>query len=178
MTPEQRARIGASIITSNIPGSIVTSGYRNPITNTRVGGVMNSDHLWGGGIDFQPPKGVSNKQAIDMLRASGADIRTAIDESDHVHVSFNKGFENGLNNGKALIEQGKQTLMDIGNWSRDFANGAVDFAKDPVGTIGDVARQPFDDWFKRIGIGLLGFIMIAAVVFSMTKTDAIKLITR
>lgn len=56
----------------NLP-VIITSGYRSPAYNKRVGGVANSQHLLGTAADIQV-KGLSPKavaKAIESLIASG-----------------------------------------------------------------------------------------------------------
>jgi len=64
-----------------------TSGKRTPEDNRRVGGAKNSLHLADQARDFIPPKGMSMKQAADLLKATGA-FEEVINEGDHVHVAW------------------------------------------------------------------------------------------
>jgi hypothetical protein len=66
------------------PGVQVSSLYRDPEHNRRVGGVPNSQHTRGTAGDFVVPPG--QKQAfIQQARSMGYE---AIDEGDHVHLEL------------------------------------------------------------------------------------------
>jgi hypothetical protein len=70
---------------SATPGAKVTSAYRSPADNRRVGGVKNSFHLTGQARDFTPPPGMSmDELEADLRRRNpGLDV---INEGDHVHI--------------------------------------------------------------------------------------------
>lgn len=67
----------------------VTSGYRDPQKNARVGGAKRSDHLTDSARDLVP-KGLSMSDAAARLKESGK-YSKVINEGDHVHVSYNQG---------------------------------------------------------------------------------------
>ncbi len=60
----------------------VTSWFRSPSHNKRVGGVSNSLHLLGWAFDVVPV----NPATVAKLRAMG--FRKVIAESDHVHAQI------------------------------------------------------------------------------------------
>jgi len=71
-----------------LPGSTVTSWYRNPAHNASVGGLVQSQHQLGTAFDVVPPDGRLQEQAA-KLRAEGF-IATV--ELRHVHAqAFEKG---------------------------------------------------------------------------------------
>ena len=49
---------------------IINSGFRNPRVNTLVGGVKNSQHLWGQAADIRPKDPQQFQRLVDFLRAS------------------------------------------------------------------------------------------------------------
>lgn len=62
----------------------VTSGYRDPAKNARVGGKPNSRHLRGEAVDLVPRPGETMAQLYERVRkVPGV---KAINEGDHVHV--------------------------------------------------------------------------------------------
>lgn len=71
-----------------IPGVRITSGYRDPARNSRVGGQPNSYHLRGQAFDLAPPAGMSMAQLEQQLRASGLPFRELLNEGDHVHIAW------------------------------------------------------------------------------------------
>ena len=71
-----------------VPGVRITSGYRDPSRNSRVGGQPNSYHLRGQAFDLAPPAGMSMAQLEQQLRASGLPFRELLNEGDHVHVAW------------------------------------------------------------------------------------------
>lgn len=63
-------------------GLTVTSWYRTPWHNKRVGGVPNSKHLIGAAFDVVP----ANNETLYQLRKIG--FKKIIDERTHYHVSL------------------------------------------------------------------------------------------
>ena len=78
------ARIGAS-------WGRVTSLYRSPAHNRRVGGVANSWHTHGRAIDIARRPGVSHWQIAAAFREAGFRIIESLDEGDHSHFAFSFG---------------------------------------------------------------------------------------
>lgn len=66
------------------PDAAVTSGYRSPQDNARVGGVPTSRHMTGQAVDLVPRPGETMAQLY--MRVAQAPGVKAINEGDHVHV--------------------------------------------------------------------------------------------
>lgn len=66
----------------------VTSTYRSPAHNRRVGGVANSYHLRNRAIDIARRPGVSHSQIAAAYRAAGYSLAESLDEGDHSHFAF------------------------------------------------------------------------------------------
>lgn len=66
----------------------VTSTYRSPAHNRRVGGVPNSFHIHGRAIDIARRPGVSHWQIAAAFRAAGYRLIESLDEGDHSHFAF------------------------------------------------------------------------------------------
>ena len=66
----------------------VTSTYRSPEHNRRVGGVANSYHIRGRAIDIARRPGVSHWQIAEAYRGAGYSLAEALDEGDHSHFAF------------------------------------------------------------------------------------------
>ena len=66
----------------------VTSTYRSPQHNRRVGGVRNSFHLSGRAIDIARRPGVSHAQIAAAYRNAGYYLIESLDEGDHSHFAF------------------------------------------------------------------------------------------
>ena len=66
------------------PDAAVTSGYRSPQDNARVGGVPTSRHMSGQAVDLVPRPGETMAQLY--MRVAQAPGVKAINEGDHVHV--------------------------------------------------------------------------------------------
>lgn len=66
----------------------VTSTYRSPEHNRRVGGVANSYHLRGRAIDIARRPGVSHSQIAAAYRDAGYSLAESLDEGDHSHFAF------------------------------------------------------------------------------------------
>ena len=69
----------------------VTSTYRTPEHNRRVGGVRNSFHLRGRAIDIARRPGVSHAQIAAAFRNAGYRLVESLDEGDHSHFAFGFG---------------------------------------------------------------------------------------
>ena len=66
----------------------VTSTYRSPAHNRRVGGVANSFHLSNRAIDIARRPGVSHWQIAAAYRNAGYSLAESLDEGDHSHFAF------------------------------------------------------------------------------------------
>lgn len=77
-------------------GVRANDSYRSPQHNARVGGAKNSDHLWGGAVDFFGPKANMDKLAAWARAHSGPGKPFRIvlwqvkGHFDHVHISFHR----------------------------------------------------------------------------------------
>jgi hypothetical protein len=66
----------------------VTSTYRSPAHNRRVGGVANSYHLSNRAIDIARRPGVGHWQIAAAYRNAGYSLAESLDEGDHSHFAF------------------------------------------------------------------------------------------
>lgn len=73
-----------SQVASAAPDATVTSGYRTPEHNARVGGVPTSRHITGQAVDLVPRQGETMAQLY--TRVGQVPGVRAINEGDHVHV--------------------------------------------------------------------------------------------
>ena len=69
----------------------VTSTYRSPEHNRRVGGVRNSFHISGRAIDIARRPGVRHSAIEAAYRAAGYRLIESLDEGDHSHFAFGTG---------------------------------------------------------------------------------------
>ncbi len=69
----------------------VTSTYRTPKHNRRVGGVRTSYHLSGRAIDIARRPGVTHSQIAAAFRNAGYQLIESLDEGDHSHFAFGFG---------------------------------------------------------------------------------------
>jgi len=69
----------------------VTSTYRSPEHNRRVGGVRNSYHLRGRAIDIARRPGVTHAMIAAAFRNAGYHLIESLDEGDHSHFAFGFG---------------------------------------------------------------------------------------
>ena len=70
---------------------VITSGFRSVKVNKLVGGVDNSQHLYGQAADITV-NGMSAAQLFDFVKNSGIEYDQCINEyNSWVHVSYNKG---------------------------------------------------------------------------------------
>lgn len=72
---------------------VITSGYRSAKVNALVGGVGNSQHLYGQACDFVV-NGMTPKQVVEFIKKSGVEFDQCIEEhscnTSWVHISYNK----------------------------------------------------------------------------------------
>ena len=71
----------------------ISSGYRNPRLNGHplINGRPDSQHCIGQAVDFTI-KGMTPKQIIEKIKASGVEVDQCINERNcWVHLSYNKG---------------------------------------------------------------------------------------
>lgn len=66
----------------------VTSTYRSPQHNRRVGGVRNSFHLSGRAVDIARRPGVRHADIAAAYRNAGFHLAESLDEGDHSHFAF------------------------------------------------------------------------------------------
>lgn len=69
----------------------VTSTYRSPEHNRRVGGVRNSWHMRGRAVDIARRPGVTHSQIAAAYRNAGYHLIESLDEGDHSHFAFGSG---------------------------------------------------------------------------------------
>ena len=70
---------------------IITSGFRSKKVNELVGGVSNSQHLYGQACDFVV-NGMTPAQVVEFIKKSGVEFDQCVNEYDQwTHISFNKG---------------------------------------------------------------------------------------
>ena len=69
----------------------VTSTYRSPSHNRRVGGARNSHHLRNRAIDIARRPGVTHRQIDAAFRQAGYLLIESLDEGDHSHFAFAEG---------------------------------------------------------------------------------------
>jgi len=67
---------------------LVTSWFRCPELNAAVGGVANSSHLSGHGVDFQAPGAGDLAMLFSRLANGPIDYDQLILEAGHLHISF------------------------------------------------------------------------------------------
>lgn len=97
--PRSGSRISANARPANIPAIVaigsswgrVTSTYRSPQHNRRVGGVRNSFHLSGRAVDIARRPGVRHADIAAAYRNAGYHLAESLDEGDHSHFAFGSG---------------------------------------------------------------------------------------
>lgn len=70
----------------------VNSGFRSPVLNAMVGGVLGSQHVLGEAADITTGSPAENKKLFELIRTK-FDFDQLIDEKDYtwLHVSFRAG---------------------------------------------------------------------------------------
>jgi hypothetical protein len=93
----------------------VTSTYRSPEHNRRVGGVANSYHLRGKAIDIARRPGVSHSQIAAAFRNAGFSLAESLDEGDHSHFAFGAPKRRGLGTQAQMVtvKSGEKTEWRI-----------------------------------------------------------------
>lgn len=78
---------------------IITSGFRSAKVNELVGGVSNSQHLYGQACDFTVTD-MTPAQLVEFVKNSGVEFDQCVNEYDQwTHISYNKG-----NNRKQVLK--------------------------------------------------------------------------
>ena len=88
LQPSGRAVDLASVRQIGARWGQVTSTYRSPEHNRRVGGVANSYHIRGRAIDIARRPGVAHWQIAAAYRSAGYSLAESLDEGDHSHFAF------------------------------------------------------------------------------------------
>jgi hypothetical protein len=91
----------------------VTSTYRSPEHNRRVGGVANSYHLQGKAIDIARRPGVSHSQIASAYRNAGYSLAESLDEGDHSHFAFGAPKKRGSQPQMVTVKVGEKTEWHI-----------------------------------------------------------------
>lgn len=69
---------------------VVTSGFRSVKVNQLVGGVSNSQHLYGQACDFVV-NGMTPAQVVEFVKKSGVEFDQCLNEYNQwTHISYNK----------------------------------------------------------------------------------------
>jgi len=89
----------------------VTSTYRTPEHNRRVGGVRNSWHTHGRAIDIARRPGVSHSQIAAAFRNAGYRLIDSLDEGDHSHFAFAFG-----GSGPTRVAASMPTKRELTQW--------------------------------------------------------------
>ena len=115
--PAGRASLAAAAALGRNWGT-VTSTYRSPEHNRRVGGVRNSFHLSGRAVDIARRPGVNHHSIVAAYRNAGYRIVEALDEGDHSHIAFSFG---GGSAGSGPVQQASTNATQ---WKIVYAPGA------------------------------------------------------
>lgn len=91
----------------------VTSTYRSPAHNRRVGGVANSYHLSNRAIDIARRPGVSHWQIAAAYRNAGYSLAESLDEGDHSHFAFGPPKRRGPQARMVSVKSGEKTEWRI-----------------------------------------------------------------
>jgi hypothetical protein len=91
----------------------VTSTYRSPVHNRRVGGVANSYHLRSRAIDIARRPGISHAQIAAAYRAAGYSLAESLDEGDHSHFAFGPPKRGTAQPQMVIVQSGEKTEWRI-----------------------------------------------------------------
>lgn len=89
----------------------ISSGYRCPELNRRIGGVRSSQHCLGEAVDISVD-GLTTLELARLIIASGLEFDQLIDEQNWIHVSYKEGCNRNqvltakFSNGKASYTEG------------------------------------------------------------------------
>lgn len=115
-TTSRTARpIGGSAAAIGARWGRVTSTYRSPEHNRRVGGVTNSYHLSGRAIDIARRAGVRHADIEAAYRAAGYQLIESLDEGDHSHFAFGSSGE------RAFAAKAPSTQTGATQWRMVYA---------------------------------------------------------
>lgn len=92
---------------------IVSSGYRSPELNKRIGGAQNSQHMTGCAVDIQLKDRSRHKELFEILKTM--DFDQLIDEYDlsWIHISYVSPEKNRHNILETVVKNGKTTYRKI-----------------------------------------------------------------
>ena len=96
----------------------VTSTYRSPEHNRRVGGVTNSYHLSGRAIDIARRAGVRHADIEAAYRSAGYQLVESLDEGDHSHFAF------GSTSRSAFAAKAPEAQTGETRWRMVYAPGS------------------------------------------------------
>jgi len=99
----------------------VTSTYRSPERNRRVGGVTNSYHLSGRAIDIARRGGVRHAEIEAAYRSAGYRLIESLDEGDHSHFAFGSA---GSADSPAFATKTPSEQTGVTRWRMVYAPGA------------------------------------------------------
>ena len=89
---------------------IITSGYRSPELNRKIGGSLTSDHVLGYAVDFTHR--LKPSEIIRIISNSDLEYDQLIDEFGRwVHISFNPRYRR--QNLRASVERGKTVYRGV-----------------------------------------------------------------
>jgi hypothetical protein len=117
------------------PGVNITSGYRDPAHNARVGGAKGSQHIHGNAMDFSM-KGLTDAQKLDAInwwKNQGASGFGYYPGSDSAHVDIRQGPQRYWG-----PDYTKGSLNQTPEWFQTFAGGAPGGSPVPAMARGDI----------------------------------------
>ena len=68
------------------PSSTITSWYRDPARNAEVGGVPNSQHIFGIALDIAASE--NGRRTANNFASYGRGVWQVINEGDHYHIEL------------------------------------------------------------------------------------------
>ncbi len=135
------------------PGTRVTSTYRTPEHNRRVGGVANSFHTRGTpdaprAMDLVPPDGMSMAALHSRIAASGLRLEERINEGDHVHIAFD-----GVPRAQRASDGDAEWFESMGRRFKTVSSGVVgaDETPETLRAAGYELDTERGTWFRVVG---------------------------